>query len=184
MVVFMVIIVPKVGNYIEIQSYKHNGKIHRVWEETLVLKSHSSIVIGVNDQCLVKESDGRTWRTKEPAITYFTGSHWFNIVCLVRDDGIHYYCNISSPYVVDEEALKYIDYDLDIKVYPDMTYVILDEDEFDEHKKQMNYPEVLQKILYKQMHQLELWIQQRKGPFAPDFVDKWYEQYLFNRSNY
>ncbi|MGM8216292.1 nucleoside tri-diphosphate phosphatase [Bacillaceae bacterium W0354] len=174
----MSIIIPKVGENIQIHSYKHDGEIHRVWEETLVLKSHSNIVIGANDNCLVKESDGRTWRTREPAISYFTSNYWFNIICMVRDDGIYYYCNISSPYVVDEEALKYIDYDLDIKVFPDMTYMILDEDEFDEHRKKMNYPEVLQKILYKQLHKLEKWIHQRKGPFAPEFADKWYEQYL------
>src|SRR5690554_5818966 len=174
----MSIIIPKIGESIEIQSYKHDGSLHRVWEETLMLKSHPHLLIGANDHCLVKEGDGRHWVTHEPAITYFTADHWFNIISMVRHDGIYYYCNISSPYVVDDEALKYIDYDLDIKVFPDMTYTILDEDEFDEHKEQMNYPEVLQKILYRNLYQLERWIQQRRGPFSPDFTDKWYEHYL------
>ena len=44
--------------------------------------------------------------------------------------------------------LKYIDYDLDVKVFPDMTYTILDEDEFEEHKKEMDYPEVIDTIFY------------------------------------
>ncbi|TFB13881.1 DUF402 domain-containing protein [Filobacillus milosensis] len=171
-------IVPKAGEKIEVHSYKHDGNIHRVWEEIMVLKSQSNLLIGANDRVLVKESDGRTWRTREPAITYFTSNNWFNIICMIRNDGIHYYCNISSPFVLDDEALKYIDYDLDIKVYPDMTYAILDEDEFEEHSKQMNYPDVLEKILYKQLRTLERWIQQRKGPFSADFVDKWYEHYL------
>ena len=30
-----------------------------------------------------------------------------------------YYCNMASPYYLDEEALKYIDYDLDVKVFTD-----------------------------------------------------------------
>ncbi|GEL78162.1 nucleoside tri-diphosphate phosphatase [Tenuibacillus multivorans] len=170
--------VPNAGENIEIHSYKHDGHIHRIWEETMVLKSQSNLLIGANDHVLVKESDGRTWRTREPAITYFTSNYWFNVICMIRHDGIHFYCNISSPFVIDEEALKYIDYDLDIKVFPDMTYKILDEDEFDEHQQQMNYPDVLKKILYKQLHTLERWIQQRKGPFSPEFVDKWYELYL------
>ena len=36
----------------------------------------------------------------------------------------------------DEEALKYIDYDLDIKVYPNGKYHLLDEDEYEQHMNQ------------------------------------------------
>lgn len=38
---------------------------------------------------------------------------------MIRDNGVSYYCNLASPYVMDEEALKYIDYDLDVKVFAD-----------------------------------------------------------------
>ena len=30
--------IPNEGETIQIHSYKHNGKIHRVWQETMVLK--------------------------------------------------------------------------------------------------------------------------------------------------
>ena len=100
---------------------------------------------------------------------------------MIRDDGIHYYCNISSPFVYDDEALKYIDYDLDLKVFPDMTYKILDEDEYNEHKKNMNYPKALDRILYNNMDQLIKVVRQKNGPFAPGFVDSWYERFLTYR---
>ena len=54
---------------------------------------------------------------------------------------------MSSPFVYDNNSLKYIDYDLDVKVFPDMSYMILDEDEYAAHKEQMNYPEVIDQIL-------------------------------------
>ena len=101
---------------------------------------------------------------------------------MLREDGIHYYCNLSSPFVFDDEALKYIDYDLDIKVFPDMTYVLLDEDEYEEHRKLMGYPDVIDKILKANMEKLIDWIRQKKGPFAPDFVDQWYERFLTYRN--
>ncbi|WP_062353210.1 DUF402 domain-containing protein [Bacillus kwashiorkori] len=173
--------IPLEGEIIQIQSYKHNGHIHRVWEETVVLKGTKSVVIGGNDRTLVTESDGRTWVTREPAICYFDSQQWFNIIGMLRYDGIHYYCNISSPFVYDDEALKYIDYDLDIKVFPDMTYIILDEDEYEEHRMAMGYPEVIDKILKANMNKLIRWIRQKKGPFAPDFIDSWYERYLTYR---
>jgi uncharacterized protein len=74
--------------------------------------------------------------------------------------------------------LKYIDYDLDIKVYPDMTFHLLDEDEYERHRREMKYPEVIDQILKQNVEKLIKWIKQRKGPFAPDFIDTWYEKYL------
>ncbi|WP_216830515.1 nucleoside tri-diphosphate phosphatase [Alkalihalobacterium elongatum] len=169
---------PKTGSVIQIHSYKHNGFIHRVWEETVVLKGTSKVVIGGNDRILVKEADGRQWRTREPAICYFDANHWFNTIGMIRSDGIYYYCNLGSPFTWDEEALKYIDYDLDIKVFPDMTYKLLDEDEYEVHRKQMKYPDQLDHILERNVEELISWIHQRKGPFAPQFVEMWYERFL------
>lgn len=168
---------PETGSQIEIQSYKHDGTLHRVWDETLVLYGSSEIVIGGNDQALVTESDGRQWRTREPAITYFSSQLWFNIICMIRDDGVYYYCNLGSPTTWDEEALKYIDYDLDIKVYPNRTYKLLDEDEYSLHKNKMNYPKKLDRILRSHVNELIEWIEQGKGPFNLEFVEKWYGTY-------
>lgn len=30
---------PKEGDYIAIQSYKHDGSLHRTWRDTMVLKN-------------------------------------------------------------------------------------------------------------------------------------------------
>lgn len=174
--------IPAEGEIIQIHSYKHNGIIHRVWEETRVLKANKQIVIGGNDHTLVTESDGRTWITREPAICYFHTELWFNIISMIRTDGIYYYCNLGSPFVYDEEALKYIDYDLDVKVYPDMTYAILDEDEYEYNREHMGYPDVIDQILKQNIDKLIRWIRQRKGPFSPDFVDIWYDRYLSYRN--
>lgn len=169
---------PKEGSTIQIQSYKHNGTLHRIWEDTTILKGTSKIVVAGNDRIIVRESDGRNWRTREPAICYFDADQWFNTIGMIRADGIYYYCNIGTPFTWDEEALKYIDYDLDIKVYPDMTMKLLDEDEYELHSKIMHYPPELDGILKKSVEELKSWIHQRKGPFAPQFVENWYERYL------
>ena len=93
------------------------------------------------------------------------------------EDGIYYYCNLSSPFVCDEEALKYIDYDLDIKVYPNGKYHLLDEDEYEQHMNQMNYPHDIDIILRRNVDILQQWIEQKKGPFAPDFIKVWKDRY-------
>ena len=47
--------IPKEGESIKIQSYKHDGNIHRVWSETTILKGTDHVIIGGNDHTLVTE---------------------------------------------------------------------------------------------------------------------------------
>ncbi|WP_285517887.1 nucleoside tri-diphosphate phosphatase [Thermolongibacillus altinsuensis] len=169
---------PITGEIIQIHSYKHNGHIHRAWKETVVLSGSEQMVVGGNDRTIVTEADGRTWVTREPAICFFYAEHWFNIIAMIREEGVYYYCNISSPFVWDGEALKYIDYDLDIKVFPNMHYEILDEDEYERHRQEMNYPDVIDKILKNNVHKLIYWIKEQKGPFSPNTVQEWYKKFI------
>ena len=173
----LIMSIPKIGEIVQIHSYKHNEHIHRVWQETMILKSTNKVIIGANERTLVTESDGRTWLTREPSITYFHSELWFNIICMLREDGVYYYCNMSSPFVFDHNAIKYIDYDLDLKVFPDMSYTLLDEDEYEEHRVLMDYPPVIDTILQANVRKLIRWVEQRRGPFAPDFIEAWSSRY-------
>lgn len=170
--------VPKEGEYVTIQSYKHDGSLHRIWRDTMVLKTSEYSLIGVNDHTLVTEADGRRWVTREPAIVYFHKKYWFNIVAMIRERGVSYYCNLASPFILDAEALKYIDYDLDIKVFPDGEKRLLDVDEYEEHRRKMNYSKETDFILKENVKILVDWINHEKGPFSKEYVDIWYERYL------
>ena len=163
-------------------KYKHDGRLHRTWRDTMVLKTTENAVIGVNDHTLVTEADGRRWVTREPAIVYFHKKYWFNIIAMIRDNGISYYCNLASPYVLDQEALKYIDYDLDVKVFADGEKKLLDVDEYEIHKKEMHYSPDIDYILKEHVKILVDWINNGKGPFSQSYVNIWYKRYLELRS--
>ena len=124
-----------VGDKIQIQCYKHNGKIHRSWDEAVFLDEKKDYLVFGNMKTLVTESEGNTWRTKEPAIMYFFKNKWFNIICQLKKDGIYYYCNIASPFIIEDNTIKYIDYDLDLRIFPNLEYKILDRMEYKYHKK-------------------------------------------------
>ena len=104
-----------IGKKYLIHAYKHDGKIHRSWDEAVLLEIHDDYLVFGNERTKVTESDGRTWRTKEPAVLYFFYNSWYNIIGQYKKDGIYYYCNIASPFIVEEGAIKYIDYDLDLR---------------------------------------------------------------------
>ena len=69
-----------IGDKYQIQCYKHDGKIHRSWDEAVLLEIHDDYLIFGNERTKVTESDGRTWRTKEPAVLFFFHKNWYNII--------------------------------------------------------------------------------------------------------
>ena len=168
---------PKEGDYITIKSYKHDGSLHRVWRDTMVLKTTENALIGCNEHTLVIESDGRRWRTREPALVYFHEEFWFNIVTMIRQKGVSYYCNLASPFLIDEEGAKYIDYDLDVKIFPDGEKRLLDVDEYEIHGIKYNYPKEIDSILNENVNTLVSWIREERGPFSEEYVELWYNRY-------
>ena len=96
---------------------------------------------------------------------------------MIRDKGVSYYCNLASPYVLDEEALKYIDYDLDIKVFPDGEKRLLDVDEYEAHSKEMEYPDEIDYVLKENVKILVDWINNKKGPFSDEYIEVWHKRY-------
>lgn len=136
-----------IGDKLQIQCYKHNGKIHRSWDEAVLLDIKKDYLVFGNMKTLVTEAEGNTWRTKEPAIMYFFKEKWFNIICQLKKDGIYYYCNIATPFIIEENTIKYIDYDLDLRIFPDFKYRVLDRMEYQYHKKIMNYSSDLDKAI-------------------------------------
>ena len=169
---------PKVGEYVLIHSYKHNGTIHRSWEKGLVLSSDEDRTIVMNQHTLVNEADGRIWYTREPAICYFPHHEWYNVICMIRKNGVHYYCNMASPTLYDGEALKYIDYDLDLRVFSDGAFKVLDRNEYNYHSKLMHYPKEIDKILKSELSTLIEMEQTNEIPFDKKIIDKYYEDYL------
>ena len=169
---------PREGDFITIKSYKHDGSLHRTWRDTMVLKTSENALIGCNDHTLVTESDGRRWITREPALVYFHKHYWFNIVTMIRENGVSYYCNLASPAVLDKEALKYIDYDLDVKVFPNGEKRLLDVDEYEDHGNKWHNSADIDKILKHNVRVLDDWINNGKGPFSKEYVEIWYNRYL------
>ena len=166
------------GMHIVIQSYKHNKTIHRVWKKSVVLESTQSYVITANDKTKVIEADGRTWHSKEPAICIFFDDYWYNIIAMLKEDGIHYYCNLASPYIYDEEAIKYIDYDLDIKMYPSKRIRVLDSQEYEDHKLKMHYPNEIDTIIQYYLKELKMKLQKNEFPFNDSQILAYYDMYL------
>lgn len=167
----------KVGECFKIHCYKHDGNIHKAWDEAILLEINEDYLIFGNEKTKVIESDGRSWKTKEPAIMFFFKHEWFNIIGQYKKDKIYYYCNIASPYVIDDQTVKYIDYDLDLKVFADGAFKVLDRGEYNYHKNKMHYPDDLDHILKYELTKLIHMAREKKGPFQKGVVEHYYQKY-------
>ena len=168
------------GKWIKIQAYKHNGELHREWSYGYCLDETDEYFIIVSVRSSVIESDGRKWRTKEPAVLCFYYNKWYNIIGQYKKDGIYFYCNIASPIVIEDDTIKYIDYDLDLRVFPDGSFKVLDRGEYKYHKSIMNYPEKVDIILKEELTNLINQVRNKEGIFSPGVVEKYIKIYKEN----
>ena len=51
------------GEKLIIHSYKHDGNIHRSWDEALLIEETDEYIVFGNEKTKVIESDGRSWKT-------------------------------------------------------------------------------------------------------------------------
>ena len=167
----------KVGDRLTIHCYKHNGKIHRSWDEATVLEITDDMLVCANNKTIVTESDGRSHKTNEPAVMFFYKRKWFNIIGQLKPFGLFYYCNIATPYLIDDGIIKYIDYDLDLRVFPDGSFKVLDRGEYKYHKSLMNYPEEIDYILKEELTNLINKARKKELAFEPGIIEYYYEKY-------
>ena len=167
----------KVGDKLKIFCYKHDGTLEHTSEEAVVLENNDEYLVCGNGRTKITEKDGRSHMTNEPAVLFFYKDHWFNIIGQLKKFGLFYYCNIASPYIIDGKSIKYIDYDLDLRVFPDGGFRILDRNEYNYHKKIMKYSDELDLIIKSELSHLIELKRSESGPFAAGIVDKYYDIY-------
>ena len=102
-----------------------------------------------------------------------------NVICMFKEgQGICYYVNIATPTILDNGYLKYIDYDLDVKLYPNHTEKTLDENEFERHIQTYGYSPELTAAIQKSAGEVREMINRGDVPFVDSFVMRLYNKFL------
>ncbi|QHG89639.1 DUF402 domain-containing protein [Malacoplasma iowae] len=132
---------------IMVHAYKRNGWLYRVWEfPKVVAMTDEYICVSLyNSRVITNEKNSsRNFHSKnlKPSFWFFFYDKWYNIIAtLTPNDTLNYYVNFASPFIHEEEAIKYYDFDVDIKMKNNVLdeYKILDLDEYDENKVAYRY---------------------------------------------
>lgn len=156
----------KPNSTIKVHAYKFNGDIYRSWEYIKVLRHNAKELVLINKWALITEIGGQKWKTREPAVWFFRTGEWNNIICIFKNTGISYYINIASPFIIEEGAVKYIDYDLDVRVFSDGTYEVLDLRDYEQNQSKYKYPENTVKSIWNELNKMEKAVINKVGIFS------------------
>ena len=139
----------KAAQQVTINSRKFDGTIRRSWNCELIEADADSLVfVGVFDIDVSHPDLGEISRGTI-SYEYYWLDRWYNIFCFHEPDGSfrNYYCNINMPPTFVGGVLNYIDLDIDVVVWPDMRYQILDRDEFEQNAAKFNYSEKIREMV-------------------------------------
>lgn len=141
----------KLNKKIMVHAYKRNGWLYRVWEYPQVLEVTEKFVVLslVNSKVITNEKNSKRnfiSKNQKNSFWFFFPDKWYNIIATISTNNvINYYVNIASPFIYEEEAIKYYDFDLDIKMKNNSPtlYKVLDRDEYEENKINYKYEKEL-----------------------------------------
>lgn len=168
-----------------IKSFKHDGHLHRMWKENWLIppvmlsEQHKKdkMMVLINDQTPIQESNGSEWVSRIPGVSFFIPGCWFNVVALIEDSGVRYYCNIASPPYNDGSSITYIDYDLDVIVTSEGEIRIVDEEEYEQHKVRYHYSFIVEKKVKEGLDLVLERIRKQQAPFQDEQVLFYYEKW-------
>ena len=164
------------GQIINVQAYKHDGTLYRQWNGVKVIETSPECWVLFMYKTKVSEKSGQRWMVREPIIWWMPRESFSNTTGLIRPSGTFFYTNLASPPIFEDNTIKYIDYDLDIKAYPDAPIKVVDKNEYEKHKVMYNYPLDLQKIIEKTTDRIIKQIELNEEFFDEDVIDRYLEE--------
>jgi protein associated with RNAse G/E len=151
---------------VTINSRKSDGTIRRSWQAELLRRELNELVfVGVFDFD-VQHADLGLINRGTVSYEYYWLDRWYNIFAFHEADGTfrNYYCNISVPPLYQGDVLDYVDLDIDIVVWPDWSYAVLDEDEYARNAEGFGYDEFVRSRVTETLGQLQSMINARSLP--------------------
>lgn len=166
------------GRWLRIQAYKHNGDLHRAWSHGFILEDNDDYIVLISVRSSVVEHDGRKWHTREPAVFVFFKKEWLNVIAMLKEKDISYYVNIASPAIIDQNCIKYIDYDLDVKLFPGGSTKLLDQKEYERHAYSLDYSDDIKKALAISVNNIYEMIRKKDFPFIDEKITSLYNDFV------
>ncbi len=150
---------------ITVHKRDHHGKL--VWQYTgrLLSRNKHTIVIEAYFNRDDYPTPYHTFKYRDRFVEWFYNNRWYNIFAMHhRDTGVleGWYCNITRPAQFEADTIYTDDLALDMMVYLDGRWLVLDEDEF----AALDIDSATRQQARSALQNLRSLVETRWGPFA------------------
>jgi len=159
------------GDAIVVSVLKYDGREHRRWPARIAESVGPLIILdAVFDEEVEHDLLGKVL-SGTISTEYYWLDRWYNVFRFSSSDQVlqKFYCNINAPPQFDGRVLSYVDLDIDVLVEPDLTYRILDEEDFEQNARRYGYPEEIRANARRALTEVIGLIESRAFPFDYGF---------------
>ncbi|ENY69187.1 Hypothetical protein, DUF 402 family [Metamycoplasma auris 15026] len=160
----------QLGQITTIQAFKYDGTLYRQYEGCKIIANWDEFVVVLLMKTKVQEIN-INWIVSTPMLFVFSKKHFYNaMITLNSNDQNNIYINLASPFFIENEIIKYIDFDLDIKCYGQDDFNVVDWHDFKKSITDFRYPLKLIYKIYNELDVLEKKRKNKEGIFAKSFI--------------
>ena len=155
------------GSDIVVSVLKYDGLEHRRWPARIASIEGPLLVLDAVFADEINHDLLGTIASGTISTEYYWLDRWYNVFRFSDSDLKlkNYYCNVNQPPSFDGRVLSYIDLDMDVFVAPDLTYKILDVEDFEENARRYGYPGEVQANARRALSELTGLIETGAFPF-------------------
>ena len=153
---------------ITVRVRKYDGTEYRQWSARLARREESLIVLDAEFDCDVEHESLGMIPQGTRTVEFYWLDRWYNVFRFLEEDGGTrlWYCNVGTPATLDDGVLTYVDLDIDVLVQPDLSYEVLDIDDFERNAEGFCYSEETRRRAHQAVDELRLIIETRQFPFT------------------
>jgi protein associated with RNAse G/E len=153
---------------ITVRAHKYDGSEHRRWNAKVLRREGSLLVLDATFDEEIKHDLLGTIASGTKSIEYYWLDRWYNIFRFAEPTGElrSYYCNVNVPPSFDGQVLSYVDLDIDILVEPDLSYRVVDLEDFEQNAERFGYSADVQTNARQGLERLIELIEARAFPFS------------------
>lgn len=152
---------------ITVKAFKFDQVLHRSWRCELIEENEELWTFFGTFEDEIRHPLLGVIRPKTRSFEFYWKNRWYNVFRFHEPEGAlrNFYCNVNLPPVLEGDVLKYVDLDIDVLVAPDLSYQILDLDEFEENVERLKYPNEIVEKSQESLRELISLIDNRQFPF-------------------
>jgi protein associated with RNAse G/E len=155
------------GNEITVRAFKYGGAEHRSWKARVAEQQGSLLILEAEFEIEVTHESLGTVSRGTRTVEYYWFDRWYNVFKFLNDAGDTrlYYCNINMPPTFVNGRLSYLDLDIDVLVQPDLSYQVLDLQEFKVNAIRFSYSSEVKSRAHAAVDEVISMTEKRQFPF-------------------